>query len=380
MNKIITFLATAFVLLSCSSVPKQGPTTRFTGVFPDGPIPDSVEIQYWIPTDTVLLVKTKMVPVVDRRFEGEIPSCVTQFAEVFVPGDIVKFIADGSTLTIDIETHQVSSSDTEGVQSRYNAWYQEWIDLEHETVSNNYALKDRAEAGEDIRDETQALEEEYHQKLVAIHRNAIRQNPDNIVGAFALSALESSEPKVALSLVGTLSEEMTKNATVQAILPTLEARAHTAIGDQFTDFEVVQDPSDPHSVVKLSDYVGKGKTILLVFWASWCEENRKEMPGLKSIYEKYHGDAFDMVSIAVSDAPENSLSAAKEMGITWNLIVNAQSIPLETYGVRRIPDMILFGPDGTILLRNFWGYDDLILDSIIGRYLRGERPAQPGVL
>ena len=380
MNKIITFLATAFVLLSCSSVPKQGPTTRFTGVFPDGPIPDSVEIQYWIPTDTVLLVKTKMVPVVDRRFEGEIPSCVTQFAEVFVPGDIVKFIADGSTLTIDIETHQVTSSDPEGVQNRYNAWFQEWIDLEHETVSKNYALKDRAEAGEDIRDETQALEEEYHQKLIAIHRNAIRQNPDNIVGAFALSALESSDPKVALSLAGTLSEEMMKNATVQALLPTLEARARTAIGDQFTDFEGVQDPADPHSAVKLSDYVGKGKTILLVFWASWCEENRKEMPGLKNIYEKYHGDDFDIVSIAVSDAPENSLAAAKEMGITWNLIVNAQSIPLETYGVRRIPDMILFGPDGTILLRNFWGYDDLILDSIIGRYLRGDRPAQPGVL
>jgi thiol-disulfide isomerase/thioredoxin len=380
MNKTITFLAAALVLLSCGSAPKQGPMTRFSGVFPDGPIPDSVEIQYWIPTDTILLVKTKMIPVVDRRFEGEIPSCVTQFAEVFVPGDIVKFIADGTTLTIDIETHQVSSSDPEGVQSRYNAWYQEWIDLEHETVSKNYALKDRAEAGEDIRDETQALEEEYHQKLVAIHRNAIRQNPDNIVGAFALSALESSDPKVALSLVGTLSEEMTKNATVQALLPTLEARARTAIGDKFTDFEVMQNPSDPRSMVKLSDYVGKGKTILLVFWASWCEENRKEMPGLKSIYEKYHGDAFDMVSIAVSDAPENSLSAAKEMGITWNLIVNAQSIPLETYGVRRIPDMILFGPDGTILLRNFWGYDDQVLDAIIDRYIRGEHPIQPGVL
>jgi thiol-disulfide isomerase/thioredoxin len=196
----------------------------------------------------------------------------------------------------------------------------------------------------------------------------------------ALSALESLDAKVALPLVSTLSEEMKKNATVQAVLPTLEARARTSIGDMFTDFKVVQDPSDPRSVVKLSDYVGKGKTILLVFWASWCEENRKEMPGLKNIYEKYHGDDFDIVSIAVSDAPENSLAAAKEMGITWNLIVNAQSIPLETYGVRRIPDMILFGPDGTILLRNFWGYNDQILDSIIGRYLRGDRPAQPGVL
>ena len=380
MNKPVTFLAAALVLLSCSTAPKQGPMTHFSGVLPDGLTPDSVEVQYWSPMDTLQLVKTIKIPVVDRRFEGEIPGCVTQFAEVFVPGDIVKFIADGTTLTIDIETHQVSSSDPEGVQSRYNAWYQEWIDLEHETVSKNYALKDRAEAGEDIRDETQALEEEYHQKLVAIHRNAIRQNPDNIVGAFALSALESSDPKVALSLVGTLSEEMMKNATVQALLPTLEARARTAIGDQFTDFEVVQNPADSRSNVKLSDYVGKGKTILLVFWASWCEENRKEMPGLKNIYEKYHGDDFDIVSIAVSDAPENSLAAAKEMGITWNLIVNAGTIPLETYGVRRIPDMILFGPDGTILLRNFWGYDDQVLDSIIDRYLRGDHPVQPGVL
>ena len=55
------------------------------------------------------------------------------------------------------------------------------------------------------------------------------------------------------------------------------------------------------------------------------------------------------------------------------------SIPLETYGVRRIPDMILFGPDGTILLRNFWGYNDEVLDSIIDRYIRGDHPIQPGV-
>lgn len=68
----------------------------------------------------------------------------------------------------------------------------------------------------------------------------------------ALSALEGLDPKVALSLVSTLSEEMKQNATVQAILPTLEARARTSIGDMFTDFEVVQDPADPHSAVKLS--------------------------------------------------------------------------------------------------------------------------------
>lgn len=361
MNKtIVAVLALSAALFSCSHGNNR--TTRISGTFNGENVPDSVEVQYWSPTDTASPVKTKKIPVIGRRFEGEIPRFVTQFAEVFILGDIVSFIADGSTLAIDMETHQVTSSDPDGVQSRFNAWRQEWLDFEQEAVQKNYA------------------QEEYHDGLVAIHRKAIRQNPDNMVGAMALSALESLEPKAALSLVGTLSEEMTKNATVQALLPTLEARARTSIGDMFTDFEVVQDPSDPHSAVKLSDYVGKGKTILLVFWASWCEQNRKEMPGLKNIYEKYHGEDFDIVSIAVSDAPENSLAAAKEMGITWNLIVNAQSIPLETYGTRRIPEMILFGPDGTILLRNLWGYNDQVLDSIIGRYLCGDCPAQPGVL
>ena len=43
----------------------------------------------------------------------------------------------------------------------------------------------------------------------------------------------------------------------------------------------------------------------------------------------------------------------------------AQSISFETYSVRRIADMILFGLDGTILQRNFREYDDLVLNTII---------------
>ena len=77
MKKPVTFLAAAFILLSCSTAPKQGPMTRFSGILPDGPVPDSVEVQYWFPADTLQLVKTVKIPVVDHRFEGEIPSCVT---------------------------------------------------------------------------------------------------------------------------------------------------------------------------------------------------------------------------------------------------------------------------------------------------------------
>ena len=101
--------------------------------------------------------------------------------------------------------------------------------------------------------------------------------------------------------------------------------------------------------------MGKGKYVLVDFWASWCGPCRAEMPNLRSVYEKYHGDDFDMLSVAVWDQPEATKVAAEEEGIVWNQIINAQHIPTELYGIEGIPHIILFGPDGTILKRNLRG-------------------------
>jgi hypothetical protein len=79
------------------------------------------------------------------------------------------------------------------------------------------------------------------------------------------------------------------------------------------------------------------------------------MPNLKNVYETYAGDKFDMLSIAVADELDDTKAAAKELGISWNQIVNAQQIPLGIYGIDAIPHIILFGPDGTILKRDLRG-------------------------
>lgn len=123
-------------------------------------------------------------------------------------------------------------------------------------------------------------------------------------------------------------------------------------GEFFTDFTVTQPDS---TQVNLSDYVGKGKYILVDFWASWCGPCRREIPNIKNVYEQYAGEDFDVLSVAVWDKPEDTAAAAAELEVNWNQIVDAQKIPTDIYGIEGIPHIILFGPDGTIIKRNLRG-------------------------
>lgn len=141
------------------------------------------------------------------------------------------------------------------------------------------------------------------------------------------------------------------------------------VGLAFTDFTVVQDENDPeNSTVKFSDYVGKGKYILVDFWASWCGPCAREIPNIKAVYNKYKGKDFDVLSVAVWDKPEATKKAALQHGIVWKQIINAQQIPTDIYGIEGIPQIMLFGPDGTLLKKDLRGeYIEQAVKKALGR-------------
>ncbi len=137
----------------------------------------------------------------------------------------------------------------------------------------------------------------------------------------------------------------------------------TGEGTMFKDIQVEYNGK----LQKLSDYVGRGKYVIVDFWASWCGPCRSEIPNLINVYNKYKGPKFDVVGVATWDKPEDTKKAIKELGIEYPQIFNAQSIGSETYGISGIPEIILFDPEGKVVERGLRGQ---AIEEAVSRYLK----------
>ena len=145
-----------------------------------------------------------------------------------------------------------------------------------------------------------------------------------------------------------LDNEVAQAEYIKAIQ---EKQKATAVGSMFKDFAAEYNGK----TTKLSDFVGKGKYVLVDFWASWCGPCRAETPNLINAYDKYKGDKFNVLGVTVSDRPEDSERAMKELGINYPQMLNAPDSCANLYGINGIPHIILFGPDGIILARDLRG-------------------------
>ena len=200
-----------------------------------------------------------------------------------------------------------------------------------------------------------AYKRDQRAEKAALTDSMVKANPDNLLGAVALEDLAHVDTSAFLALHRQVVTDRVRDFyLVRKAYESIELQNRTAVGQPFTDYTVVGGNPDGTDV-KLSDYVGKGKYILLDHWASWCGPCKAEMPYIKKTWEDFAGDRFDVVSVAVSDKRDDTVAALARLDMPWHQILDAQKIPSELYGVNAIPHLILFAPDGTILRRGLRG-------------------------
>ncbi len=129
----------------------------------------------------------------------------------------------------------------------------------------------------------------------------------------------------------------------------LDMKMRTVVGAQFTDFAMSDTTGNP---VKLSDYVGKGKYVLMDVWAAWCAPCRAANPTLVALYNKYRSRNFEIVGVSLDRERAAWLKGIRDDKLTWPQMSDVkfwQSEVVELYDINTIPFAILFDPEGKVL-------------------------------
>ncbi len=292
---------------------------------------------YMINFDTKDKIDSILVADKEALFKGEIDE--PMMARVVIDGQpVATFVLESGSIVIDPAKRKVFGSMLNDRMAEFNK-----------------AAADAANRYRQASDD--ATKESVYNEYVTLCTSTMTDNIDNPLGYYLFidqaSSMDAAEFESWLAKYPSLAAYK----RVGQIKAAQERKAATAVGKMFADFEVTNDGT----TVRLSDYVGKGKYVLVDYWASWCGPCIRQIPVLKELLEEFGDKGLEVLGVAVWDEPQNTEKAIGTHGITWPCIINAQTIPTDIYGINGIPCIILYGPDGTILSRDKQG-DDLKAD------------------
>jgi len=260
------------------------------------------------------------------------------------------FFLESGTITMSLSKDKDSV-----IGTQYNNLYQDIKDRMFVNSTKQDSIHFRL--GHDALQEEQksSMEKELQdlrKEMTGIYRSAMSDNITNPVGIMMFKLFyKKNTPTANEELLKRIPEKYQNDETIVNIRKTIKNALATMAGKQFVDF-TLQTPEG--NDLKLSDVVGKGKVVLVDFWASWCGPCRASMPQLKEIYNKFKDKGFEIVGVSLDNKKEAWTGAIKTLELPWKQMSDLKGWNCEgarLYDVRAIPHTVLIDKDGTIVAR-----------------------------
>ena len=203
-----------------------------------GVVPQDSDMQVQVMCRSLKL--DTLVTPANGKFSIDLPLDKMSTAIARYDGKTAQFVLDGARVTVDFSTEETPVyAQGKGATDALTA-FQKW----------NVDYRQRYPKASD--EERKAMMDEYRNKMKEVAAANV-----NVVGLMAVKSVRPLlEPKEMREFVAGLSTEIQEEESIVDMLKVIAAQEATAVGQMFTDFEV---PQTDGSVVKLSDYVGKGK-------------------------------------------------------------------------------------------------------------------------
>ena len=280
------------------------------------------------------------------------------FAPVFVEAGSIKVSIDST----EYDLTSITGSPLNDLYTKYKSGSKDLMDEKKALIATFRAEHQSGTMTPERQSEIMDQMGGINDRVVDYQRIFINENPNNLATAFVLSQAMGQGLSVedARAAVDKFDSTLLKLSFVQMISKRLTAQEEREAkevkeGQDFVDLKM-QTPDGKD--IAISDYAGKGKYVLLDFWASWCGPCRQENPNVVKAYDKFKSKGFEIVGVSLDKDKEKWIAGIKEDGITWPQMSDLkqwQSEAVDKYGIQGIPFTVLLDKEGKVIGKNLRG-------------------------
>ena len=155
----------------------------------------------------------------------------------------------------------------------------------------------------------------------------------------------------------------------------LENPALGLTGSVAKDFEL---PLLDGGTFKLSDHRGK-HTVILDFWASWCQPCRDSLPSMLKVLKELDDDSVVFLAVNAGETKGVAQHFLDETGLKLTVAMDPNQDVADQFKVKSIPQTVVIGKNGEVMQVHVGYSEDMERDFLIElKAILAENPAEAG--